>query len=1485
MVLNQGLVLFYKNKWGRCAMMWQARLRQDKRVRVAVLLALAVLILILLILFVRGCGAAPAKQEAEKTPTSPKQEALLVPEDLAERFGLDRTGILDYSRREIAGANYRGVLRGAHGALWAGEANTWDRVLLAAAALEAEGVETRIILEDPPRIAYRDGGWVTLRLDVDEVQAEVSDELLPDAVRPSELEDARPELFHQIVPAFLLEGGQGEPRRIEGEAESILEWVYRPVIVEAVQDGNGLQYVLRVGEERRLASGVLDGADRVVLELTWRFENRQQTWTRELFDRANAAPEIPGHDQPRAGDRYAVVVATGPLVPEVLETRQRMLELERYTPLAEPLEQDLVVQGTKYLVDSDKYTRQLAAKTDTKVTWHVPRITIAAAEMPAQPVSQPSAGEYTLDNRRIHSLDALADAVAAHGKQARRFQTARGMANDQIETRVLFEATQIPVVSASTVLSRYMSPNQNSPERRIDLIEKEAARLLAEEPYGTRVELIADRPPGLEPQDEQTSSGAEGKGFPKLVVERTSEGLRLHGLKEDVRAEEGPLWNWYSWDEAGSVSFGDDAAATAVVADVMLAHEMQDSNYLLRFKVTRPMGQLSITNGSMLTYRVTHQGKAYWLNALVSMKEGIPRGLWVTTPAEQRGWSSLDTRAGRRIGEIVGQWPDVISITPVGPRVESYVAQAEVGTEGERERLQVTVGGSEQTIEGVWAVVPRPRELFLEAESSGRWYAAVFVREDGLLRTKNDTYRVHYIGYSDSEDEWLPRSRIRPVQPMEMQVDNQWQWVNVLERAENRYLVHHPGEDDSATEWVAADRLRPVELAEVESGGSWQVVNVLEARGNEFRIRYLGSAESEDEWVPSQRIRLPAQDEHPQAQALLLPGRGLPLVLAWQQGETEMVLESVTPAVKGHLVDERTGLPVSGAEIARADEGEGIIELQNQWSVRSAADGSLLMPVVPVTIIYNDPPPAWRHPTIRARESHRVVLLMADSQAMGEVVGEKPEGDAPAPRRIELARQLVERLSEELPFGYDDIRLALWVYAAPIDHSGTFEDPELVSQEILSTEHVARVLDSLEELKLEGRSPLTAAINKLATELGEEDARENTTVVLISDGENVYTTQSAVDAYQQGNLSVPIHVVGLGVEPGTENDRRLQQLARVSKGHYWRINATADLNAAFEAFEGEAGEEIRLQIRSSCYASEEVTIPLTELGNEVEPIPLRSGCATCQCEEKKLLTIHQENVEELEKAEGLSPKAQRMIQERVQDGRWTVTIPARRTNLGPVTAYGWFETDTATGRIVGRTEDGLHGSSAAGLGNWPAYEPSDFDPRDFAPASRTGIVAWQEGIVAYTAGSVKAAFDWRNSPGFLQGSADDFARFVQANALDYVVDVWGEQRDDAFWSGVCLNFTLQSAALQLPSAACHRRWFEDACLRMMDELKERAQEGLTQSVSGYLNENFGAEMGTLLIEVGEYSAQDVFQQIENRWNEGKQIVCESLTERIFVEGP
>jgi hypothetical protein len=43
----------------------------------------------------------------------------------------------------------------------------------------------------------------------------------------------------------------------------------------------------------------------------------------------------------------------------------------------------------------------------------------------------------------------------------------------------------------------------------------------------------------------------------------------------------------------------------------------------------------------------------------------------------------------------------------------------------------------------------------VQVEWQGQWYPAV------VMKTEKEKYYIHYIGYDDSWDEWVPRKRIR----------------------------------------------------------------------------------------------------------------------------------------------------------------------------------------------------------------------------------------------------------------------------------------------------------------------------------------------------------------------------------------------------------------------------------------------------------------------------------------------------------------------------------------------------------------------------------------------------------------------------------------------------------------------------------------------------------------------------------------------------
>src|SRR5690242_1033380 len=154
--------------------------------------------------------------------------------------------------------------------------------------------------------------------------------------------------------------------------------------------------------------------------------------------------------------------------------------------------------------------------------------------------------------------------------------------------------------------------------------------------------------------------------------------------------------------------------------------------------------------------------------------------------------------------------------------------------------------------------------------------------------------------------------------------------------------------------------------------------------------------------------------------------------------------------------------------------------------------------------------------------------------------------------------------------------------------------------------------------------------------------------------------------------------------------------------------------------------------------------------------------------------------------------------------------------------------------MVGRTEDGLHGSSADDdEENWPGLE----NPLD--GATKLPFVAWYHGLVAYTTGSVLAAMQWHRVPGFESGGREDFVRFVQANALAFTARWWSEvgsssfgENINSYWAGVCLSFTLQSMAVRMPSLACHREWAGALCDKAAGAMKDMPSDAAKGAFGG-----------------------------------------------------
>jgi hypothetical protein len=1361
--------------------------------------------LVAVLLLVRGCHNP-----------EPEPERLFVPRDLAGLRKLDRAGVLAYCRHEVRPADYPGVLRGAHGALWAGEANPWDRALLAAAALEGAGAEARVVPADPPRVCYRDGDrWATARLDADD-PPEVSAAPPADAAPAGELPDKRPDLFHLIQPAVVLERDGGPAERVQPpQPERVAEWAYQPVLLEARPADGGVAYALRVGPREVLCTPVLSGVRRATLELTWTFGNQSETWSRELFDAENARPEIPGHDAPRAGDRYAIVLAAGPLAPEALATRARMMELPGYTPEADETARRLVTAAAKYQVDCDDRTRALAAECEVRVTWPKPRITVAASEVPAK--AEPAAGVSP-----GLSLDALADAVEADGPKARDFQVARSLAADLVETRVVYEAARRPAVSASTVFSNFKSDAPDAPARRVGLIRAEAERVLKAEPVGSAVAFASTLPPYL--TDDEKTRAEPGLG--NLRMERTAGGLVVHGLAKTAGDRPQGPWQGYEWRPDGAVPFA-DPGGLAVVVDGMLARRIGRTDYGLACEAHSawPLGDLPVVGGSLLTYKARVGGKDFRLAVLVKLQDGKPAGAW------------FDAATGRG-GEVAGGWPDVLAAAGGGPQLRGYLADA-LPAGGEPAQVKVRVGANERAVGGRRVAVPGGSAVLLPEPN----FPLVLEWQRGDLSLALESASPVVRGRARDADTGQPvratvavtrKTRVTELPPpanlktwKQDGPPNNGRWqagpdgTTVTQRADRdpsffvgpgdvidttvRFRVREDGRSGGSVGFVAGYRPTPggkesdrefllFDWRRTAEGGGQEGFCLARVTGPPDTAVKAGFADHKDQ----ERFRVLA--------TAYGPGKG------WKNKEENEVevryhRDRVRVAINGEAVFDvagtfepgRFGVYTSRAAPVTFQEvrfGPAVSRLvgHDADAHDAAADGTFAQPVL--------------------TRPQRLLLVVDRSGSMVFTLDPKffiGPRKAPPPveqQRITFLRREVHRLLDRLP---PTVEVGLWSFTTgPVDRDN--DNPRHTREECPYTTDHARVKAAIDRLKPEGGTPLTGTVKKIVAHVKDDPLSRDAAVVLLTDGENSDTSTTLAAVYRKEGGAAPIHTIGFAIEPRGKAERDLRELAQVSGGTFRVAGSGEDLRLAFDRVSDQF-PAVDLTLSTTCHAPAEVRVPGAELGLRPLDVRLSHGCATCRCSGKTLLTVTRETAAKLAECDGLSPKARRMIEDRLRGGGWVVTIPTRRVNVGRVSAYAWWETERATGRMVGRTEDGLHGSTDD-EDNWPGLAP----PSGLGEAGKPPFVAWYHGIVSYTTGSVLAAMAWHRSPGFLAGGPEEFVRFVQANALGFAARWWGEVGSSAFpenlnayWAGVCLNFTLQSLATRMPSLACHREWAGALC--------------------------------------------------------------------------
>ncbi|HWB08356.1 MAG TPA: agenet domain-containing protein [Pirellulales bacterium] len=98
----------------------------------------------------------------------------------------------------------------------------------------------------------------------------------------------------------------------------------------------------------------------------------------------------------------------------------------------------------------------------------------------------------------------------------------------------------------------------------------------------------------------------------------------------------------------------------------------------------------------------------------------------------------------------------------------------------------------------------------VEVQWQNKWYRAQ------VLGSRGEELKVHYVGYADSWDEWVPPERVRPFRPpgfkpgspVSVKWEGQWYPATVRRAWYGLHLVHYDNYSNEWNEWVGPDAIK-----------------------------------------------------------------------------------------------------------------------------------------------------------------------------------------------------------------------------------------------------------------------------------------------------------------------------------------------------------------------------------------------------------------------------------------------------------------------------------------------------------------------------------------------------------------------------------------------------------------------------------------------------------------------------------------------------
>lgn len=196
---------------------------------------------------------------------------------------------------------------------------------------------------------------------------------------------------------------------------------------------------------------------------------------------------------------------------------------------------------------------------------------------------------------------------------------------------------------------------------------------------------------------------------------------------------------------------------------------------------------------------------------------GVPRGLRMASAGKRQplpddakyrvgqfvsardatGWVT-----GRVLGKDAGQWRVELQAYSTRPVLR-------VSDEDIDEAVEPWPSRSETSDAAVAEVPVKPGTELLVEWGRQMWPARVVA-----IDAPQDRYRIHYLGWPDSDDEWVPPQRMvaleAPLEPSDalVQWGQAWWPARVLVEKKGRTKVHFVGWSDHWDEWVTPNRIR-----------------------------------------------------------------------------------------------------------------------------------------------------------------------------------------------------------------------------------------------------------------------------------------------------------------------------------------------------------------------------------------------------------------------------------------------------------------------------------------------------------------------------------------------------------------------------------------------------------------------------------------------------------------------------------------------------